>query len=45
MWICCKCQEITEDYPNNDVCWRCKSEGDFEEITEEEAEEIINEYL
>lgn len=42
MWICCNCQNITEDYPPNDVCQRCKTEGDFEEITKEEREEIEN---
>lgn len=36
MWICCKCQAVTEDYPNNRVCSECGNEDDFEEIEEEE---------
>ena len=36
MWICCRCQNVTEDYPNNDVCEVCKTEGDFEELVEDE---------
>jgi len=45
MWICCRCQTITDEYPSNSYCKNCKSEDDFDEITEEEAEEINNELL
>ena len=43
MWICCKCLFITEDYPSNDYCWSCGNENDFEELTDDEMEEIENE--
>lgn len=39
-WIFCKCLNVTDEYPNNDYCYMCANESDFEELTEEEAEGI-----
>ena len=35
MWICCKCQAITDEYPSNSFCRTCGNEDDFEEEEDE----------
>ena len=34
MWICCKCQKVSDEFPSNGFCGRCGNEDDFEEVDE-----------